>query len=73
MFITPNAKCMKCIVKKEAVRMPYIHMAIFSSAGATELFTLAGEYHYDNHACLYLEYIHILATMTNLAGEHKSQ
>lgn len=59
--------------QKEAVKMPYIHTTIFPSAGATELFTLAGEYYYDNHACLYLEYIHILTTMTNLAAEHKSQ
>lgn len=31
--------------------MPSIHMGISPSHGATELFTLAGEYHYDNHAC----------------------
>lgn len=48
-------------------------MVIFPSPGARELFTLAGEYHYVNHPCLYLEYIHIPTTMTNLAAEHKSQ
>lgn len=59
--------------QKQAVKMAYIHMEIFSSDGARELFTLAREYYYDNHACLYLEYIHIPTTMTNLAAEHKSQ
>lgn len=48
-------------------------MEMFPSPEARELFTLAVEYNYDNHACLYLEYIHIPIMMTNLAAEHKSQ
>ena len=58
--------------QKEAVKMPYTH-GNFPLCWGHELFTLAGGYHYDNHVCLYLEYIHIPTMMPNLAEEHKSQ
>lgn len=51
MSTMPRTKCMKCIIKKKLSKCHAFTMDISPSLGATELFTLAEEYHYDDHSC----------------------
>lgn len=66
----------KSILKRLYLWFPILNAWNVSSKLSCQnaiLFTLAVEYHYDNHSCLCLEYIHIPTTMANLEAQHKSQ